>query len=174
MKEPFREAELVSMLKKMLEDPAGAFEVKFSALGLICSLANSSKYWFESGRHIHWNFQGAAADCWRKRSVVFWRDILMINKGKKGESCYDSLCSVLLWTVNISYEASFKYTILSLLFSRQVWWRRSWTLWIWRKASVNWQITAALNLPHRPAPSLPFWERPAKVGMPRHLILRHT
>jgi len=42
MKNPFREAELLPMLKKMLEDPDGAVEVKFSALGLICTLANSS------------------------------------------------------------------------------------------------------------------------------------
>ncbi|KAA8579036.1 hypothetical protein FQN60_010636 [Etheostoma spectabile] len=42
MKDPFGEAELLPMLKKMLEDPAGAVEVKFSALGLICSLANSN------------------------------------------------------------------------------------------------------------------------------------
>lgn len=42
MKDPFGEAELLPMLKKMLEDPVGAVEVKFSALGLICSLANSS------------------------------------------------------------------------------------------------------------------------------------
>nr|XP_020463282.1 rap1 GTPase-GDP dissociation stimulator 1-like isoform X2 [Monopterus albus] len=42
MKDPFREAELLPMLKKMLEDPVGAVEVKFSALGVICSLANSS------------------------------------------------------------------------------------------------------------------------------------
>lgn len=42
MKDPFREADLLPMLKKMLEDPVGAVEVKFSALGLICSLANSS------------------------------------------------------------------------------------------------------------------------------------
>lgn len=42
MKDPFREAELLPVLKKMLEDPVGAVEVKFSALGLICSLANSS------------------------------------------------------------------------------------------------------------------------------------
>ncbi|XP_041866109.1 rap1 GTPase-GDP dissociation stimulator 1 [Melanotaenia boesemani] len=42
MKDPFREAELLPTLKKMLEDPAGAVEVKFSALGLICTLANSS------------------------------------------------------------------------------------------------------------------------------------
>ncbi|KAM9726422.1 rap1 GTPase-GDP dissociation stimulator 1-B [Menidia menidia] len=42
VKDPFREAELLPMLKKMLEDPDGAVEVKFSALGLVCSLANSS------------------------------------------------------------------------------------------------------------------------------------
>uniref|UniRef100_A0A3P8RTH3 Si:dkey-191g9.5 n=1 Tax=Amphiprion percula TaxID=161767 RepID=A0A3P8RTH3_AMPPE len=42
MKDPIREAELLHMLKKMLEDHTGAVEVKFSALGLICSLANSS------------------------------------------------------------------------------------------------------------------------------------
>ncbi|XP_044068984.1 rap1 GTPase-GDP dissociation stimulator 1 isoform X3 [Siniperca chuatsi] len=42
MKNPFMDAELLPMLKKMLEDPVGAVEVKFSALGLICSLANSS------------------------------------------------------------------------------------------------------------------------------------
>ncbi|XP_030297733.1 rap1 GTPase-GDP dissociation stimulator 1 isoform X3 [Sparus aurata] len=42
MKDPFRDAELLSMLKRMLEDPSEAVEVKFSALGLICSLANSS------------------------------------------------------------------------------------------------------------------------------------
>lgn len=42
MKDPFRDAELLDMLKKMLEDPVWAVEVKFSALGLICSLANSS------------------------------------------------------------------------------------------------------------------------------------
>uniref|UniRef100_A0A8D3B7G1 Uncharacterized protein n=1 Tax=Scophthalmus maximus TaxID=52904 RepID=A0A8D3B7G1_SCOMX len=42
VKGPFGEAELLSMLKKMLEDPVGAVEVKFSALGLVCSLANSS------------------------------------------------------------------------------------------------------------------------------------
>uniref|UniRef100_A0A3B4FQ22 Rap1 GTPase-GDP dissociation stimulator 1-like n=1 Tax=Pundamilia nyererei TaxID=303518 RepID=A0A3B4FQ22_9CICH len=42
MKDPFGEADLLPMLKKMLEDPVGAVEVKFSALGLICSLANSS------------------------------------------------------------------------------------------------------------------------------------
>ncbi|XP_059215820.1 rap1 GTPase-GDP dissociation stimulator 1-B isoform X3 [Centropristis striata] len=42
MKDPVLEAELLPMLKKMLEDPVGAVEVKFSALGLICSLANSS------------------------------------------------------------------------------------------------------------------------------------
>lgn len=42
MKDPIREAQLFPMLKKMLEDPTGAVEVKFSALGLICSLGNSS------------------------------------------------------------------------------------------------------------------------------------
>ncbi|XP_034465352.1 rap1 GTPase-GDP dissociation stimulator 1 isoform X2 [Hippoglossus hippoglossus] len=42
MKDPLWEAELLPLLKKMLEDPEGAVEVKFSALGLICSLANSS------------------------------------------------------------------------------------------------------------------------------------
>lgn len=42
MQGPFREADLLAMLKKMLEDPIGTVEVKFSALGLICSLANSS------------------------------------------------------------------------------------------------------------------------------------
>lgn len=42
IKGPFQDAELLPMLKKMLEDPVGAVEVKFSALGLICSLANSS------------------------------------------------------------------------------------------------------------------------------------
>ncbi|KAM3605996.1 uncharacterized protein V6R79_008771 [Siganus canaliculatus] len=42
MKEPFREAELLPMLKKMLDDPVGAVEVKFSAMGLICTLANCS------------------------------------------------------------------------------------------------------------------------------------
>ncbi len=44
LKDAFRDAELLPMLKKMLEDPAGAVEVKFSALGLICSLANSSMF----------------------------------------------------------------------------------------------------------------------------------
>lgn len=54
MKDPFGEAELLPMLKKMLEDPVGAVEVKFSALGLICSLANSSKFDFtHSNRHGH-------------------------------------------------------------------------------------------------------------------------
>ncbi|KAM4615183.1 rap1 GTPase-GDP dissociation stimulator 1-B [Polymixia lowei] len=41
MQDPFREAELLPTLLKMLEDPVGAVEVKFSALGLISSLANS-------------------------------------------------------------------------------------------------------------------------------------
>lgn len=47
MKAPFKEAELLPMLQKMLEDPVAAVEVKFSALGLICSLA-------QSGRYSHW------------------------------------------------------------------------------------------------------------------------
>ncbi|KAJ8014146.1 hypothetical protein DPEC_G00037220 [Dallia pectoralis] len=42
MEESFRNAELLPTLQKMLEDPVGAVEFKFSALGLICSLANSS------------------------------------------------------------------------------------------------------------------------------------
>ncbi|KAL0964416.1 hypothetical protein UPYG_G00323560 [Umbra pygmaea] len=42
MEESFRKAELLPILQKMLEDPVGAVEFKFSALGLICSLANSS------------------------------------------------------------------------------------------------------------------------------------
>ncbi|CAB1312363.1 unnamed protein product, partial [Coregonus sp. 'balchen'] len=42
MQESFQEAELLPTLQKMLDDPVGAVEVKFSALGLICSLANSS------------------------------------------------------------------------------------------------------------------------------------
>ncbi|XP_018580696.1 rap1 GTPase-GDP dissociation stimulator 1 isoform X3 [Scleropages formosus] len=41
MEEPFREAGLVPTLQKMLDDPVGAVEVKFSTIGLICSLANS-------------------------------------------------------------------------------------------------------------------------------------
>lgn len=41
MKVPFKEAELLPLLQKMLEDPVAAVEVKFSALGLICSLAQS-------------------------------------------------------------------------------------------------------------------------------------
>ncbi|XP_077438364.1 rap1 GTPase-GDP dissociation stimulator 1 [Vanacampus margaritifer] len=40
MKDLFRETELLTSLKKMLEDPTGTAEVKYSALGLICSLAN--------------------------------------------------------------------------------------------------------------------------------------
>lgn len=43
VEEPFSQADLLSTLKKMLDDPVGAVEVKFSTLGLICSLANSSK-----------------------------------------------------------------------------------------------------------------------------------
>ncbi|XP_076021284.1 rap1 GTPase-GDP dissociation stimulator 1-B [Genypterus blacodes] len=42
MRVPFQDADLLVVLQKMLDDPAGATEVKFSALGLICSLANSS------------------------------------------------------------------------------------------------------------------------------------
>ncbi|KAM6916540.1 rap1 GTPase-GDP dissociation stimulator 1-B [Xenentodon cancila] len=42
MKDPFKEADLFLTLKKILDDPAAAVEVKFSALGLICTLANSS------------------------------------------------------------------------------------------------------------------------------------
>ncbi|XP_058507975.1 rap1 GTPase-GDP dissociation stimulator 1 [Solea solea] len=41
MKDVFVEAKLLPVLKKILEDPVGAVEVQFSALGLICSLANS-------------------------------------------------------------------------------------------------------------------------------------
>ncbi|XP_062851337.1 rap1 GTPase-GDP dissociation stimulator 1-B [Trichomycterus rosablanca] len=41
VEEPFQNADLLSTLQKMLEDPVGAVEVKFSTLGLICSLANS-------------------------------------------------------------------------------------------------------------------------------------
>uniref|UniRef100_A0A3B3CYJ9 Si:dkey-191g9.5 n=1 Tax=Oryzias melastigma TaxID=30732 RepID=A0A3B3CYJ9_ORYME len=43
VKDPLREAELLPELKKILEDPAAAVEVKFSTLGLICTLANCSK-----------------------------------------------------------------------------------------------------------------------------------
>ncbi|KAJ8418400.1 hypothetical protein AAFF_G00141090 [Aldrovandia affinis] len=42
MQEPFREVGLLPVLQKMLEDPVGTVEVKFSTMGLICSLANSS------------------------------------------------------------------------------------------------------------------------------------
>ncbi|KAI2657760.1 Rap1 GTPase-GDP dissociation stimulator 1-B [Labeo rohita] len=42
VQEPFRDADLLPTLQKMLDDPIVAVEVKFSALGLICSLANSS------------------------------------------------------------------------------------------------------------------------------------
>ncbi|CDQ70688.1 unnamed protein product [Oncorhynchus mykiss] len=42
MQESFREAELLPTLQKMLDDPVATVEFKFSALGLICSLANSS------------------------------------------------------------------------------------------------------------------------------------
>lgn len=41
MKGPIHEALLLPVLKKMLEDPAGAVEVKFNVLGLICSLTSS-------------------------------------------------------------------------------------------------------------------------------------
>lgn len=44
LKEPFQKAELLPMMKNILEDPVGAVEVKFSALGLICSLAKTSMY----------------------------------------------------------------------------------------------------------------------------------
>ncbi|KAL7889755.1 hypothetical protein AOLI_G00020130 [Acnodon oligacanthus] len=42
VQEPFWNADLLPTLQKMLDDPVGAVEVKFSTLGLICSLANSS------------------------------------------------------------------------------------------------------------------------------------
>ncbi|KAG5266642.1 hypothetical protein AALO_G00234520 [Alosa alosa] len=42
VQESFAEAELLPTLQKMLEDPVGAVEVKFSTMGLVCSLANSS------------------------------------------------------------------------------------------------------------------------------------
>ncbi|KAM9803741.1 rap1 GTPase-GDP dissociation stimulator 1-B [Neosynchiropus ocellatus] len=42
MKKPFSEAELLQTIKNILEDPAGAVEVKFSALGLVCSLASTN------------------------------------------------------------------------------------------------------------------------------------
>ncbi|XP_076831480.1 rap1 GTPase-GDP dissociation stimulator 1-B isoform X1 [Brachyhypopomus gauderio] len=42
VQEPFQIADLLPTLQKMLDDPVGAVEVKFSTLGLICSLANSS------------------------------------------------------------------------------------------------------------------------------------
>lgn len=44
MRDPLKEAELLPTLKKILDDPVGAVEVKFSALGLICTLANSSMF----------------------------------------------------------------------------------------------------------------------------------
>lgn len=52
----------------------------------------------------------------------------------------------------------------------QVRWRRSWTLWTWRRASVNWQTTAAVNLPLRPAPYWPPSVTPAK---PAHRSQQH-
>ncbi|KAK1164457.1 rap1 GTPase-GDP dissociation stimulator 1-like isoform X1 [Acipenser oxyrinchus oxyrinchus] len=39
--EPFMSAGLLSTLQQMLEDPVAAVEVKFSTVGLVCSLANS-------------------------------------------------------------------------------------------------------------------------------------
>ncbi|XP_048858775.1 rap1 GTPase-GDP dissociation stimulator 1 isoform X2 [Brienomyrus brachyistius] len=42
MEGPFQDAGLVPTLQKMLDDPVGAVEVKFSTIGLICSLTNSS------------------------------------------------------------------------------------------------------------------------------------
>ncbi|XP_063048095.1 rap1 GTPase-GDP dissociation stimulator 1 [Engraulis encrasicolus] len=42
VQEAFVEAELLATLQKMLDDPVGAVEVKFSTMGLVCSLANSS------------------------------------------------------------------------------------------------------------------------------------
>lgn len=42
MQDTLREAQLLPTLQKMLDDPLGAVEVKFSALGLVCSLAHSS------------------------------------------------------------------------------------------------------------------------------------
>lgn len=51
MKDHFGEAELLPMLKKMLEDPVGAVEVKFSALGLISSLTSSSMLDFYTHTH---------------------------------------------------------------------------------------------------------------------------
>lgn len=44
MEGPFQDADLVPTLQKMLDDPVGAVEVKFSTIGLICSLTNSSQY----------------------------------------------------------------------------------------------------------------------------------
>ncbi|KAG7272453.1 hypothetical protein CRUP_031380 [Coryphaenoides rupestris] len=51
MQDTLREAQLLPTLQKMLDDPLGAVEVKFSALGLVCSLAHSSdmKEAMESG-----------------------------------------------------------------------------------------------------------------------------
>uniref|UniRef100_A0A672GVF5 Si:dkey-191g9.5 n=1 Tax=Salarias fasciatus TaxID=181472 RepID=A0A672GVF5_SALFA len=43
VKGPFKEAELVSILKKLLEDPESTVAVKVNALGVICNLANSGK-----------------------------------------------------------------------------------------------------------------------------------
>ncbi|XP_059372862.1 rap1 GTPase-GDP dissociation stimulator 1-like [Carassius carassius] len=44
VQEPFRDSDLLPTLQKTLDDPLVAVEVKFSALGFICSLANSSQY----------------------------------------------------------------------------------------------------------------------------------
>ncbi|XP_033882753.2 rap1 GTPase-GDP dissociation stimulator 1-A-like isoform X1 [Acipenser ruthenus] len=41
VEEPFMSAGLLSTLQQMLEDPVAAVEVKFSTVGLVCSLANS-------------------------------------------------------------------------------------------------------------------------------------
>lgn len=66
MKDPFKQADLLPMMKNMLEDPVGAVEVKFSALGLICSLAKSSmclilQYTFTEVL-FHCKFQDAAVE----------------------------------------------------------------------------------------------------------------
>ncbi|RXM35782.1 Rap1 GTPase-GDP dissociation stimulator 1-A [Acipenser ruthenus] len=41
VEEPFMSAGLLSTLQQMLEDPVAVVEVKFSTVGLVCSLANS-------------------------------------------------------------------------------------------------------------------------------------
>ncbi|KAF7642155.1 hypothetical protein LDENG_00263490 [Lucifuga dentata] len=53
MRVPFREAELLPMLQKMLDDPAGAVDVKFSTLGLICSLIQCSMSELHTNSHTH-------------------------------------------------------------------------------------------------------------------------